>query len=480
MNFGGQILILGYGSVAQCFIPLLIKYGGISPKKMVVLDALDKRELINEYIQQGVQFFQVTIDQNNYQTHLSKYLKEEDILIDLALNIATLDLLQWCYDHSVYFLNSALISWSSSPWAAASSPEETLEENLYLIIQKLKNKLGAHGPTAVITHGANPGLSAHFIKKGLTDIAIKILEKNQDDTRKKDLEEALHNHNYMQLAYLEGIKTIHISEHDRQLIHPPKKPNEFVNTWSPFALMQECMELCQLGWGTHELQLPPQFYAQKEVPNYISLPNRSLNMLLYSWIPAGNIIGMLVPHEDIFELTVRLSNYTNGAVAYSPTICYVYRMCDSAIISLQELAMRQLVPQETWRVATKEVIAGSDQLGALLMGHDFTSWWTGSIVTIEKANSLVSGQNACTIQVAAGLFGAFDFITKNPRKGICTPFDLPHQEVLNAAMPFLGEFISRPVDWSPVNLANSLRNYQTPAYTLQDQWQFKTFIYQEK
>lgn len=29
------------------------------------------------------------------------------------------------------------------------------------------------------------------------------------------------------------------------------------------------------------------------------------------------------------------------------------------------------------------------------------------------------------------------------------PDDLPHEEVLEIAMPYLGPFISQPVDWSP-------------------------------
>lgn len=42
---------------------------------------------------------------------------------------------------------------------------------------------------------------------------------------------------------------------------------------------------------------------------------------------------------------------------------------------------------------------GNDTLGALLMGHDFKSWWTGSNMSIEESRRLVPGQNATTVQV---------------------------------------------------------------------------------
>ena len=32
-----------------------------------------------------------------------------------------------------------------------------------------------------------------------------------------------------------------------------------------------------------------------------------------------------------------------------------------------------------------EIIDGEDQLGVLLMGHDFKSWWCGSLLSIHDA-----------------------------------------------------------------------------------------------
>ncbi|MDO8804869.1 MAG: hypothetical protein Q7R35_10585, partial [Elusimicrobiota bacterium] len=45
----------------------------------------------------------------------------------------------------------------------------------HMKMRKLVSGWKTPGPTAVIEHGANPGLISHFAKKGLIDIADKLL-----------------------------------------------------------------------------------------------------------------------------------------------------------------------------------------------------------------------------------------------------------------------------------------------------------------
>ena len=104
----------------------------------------------------------------------------------------------------------------------------------------------------------------------------------------------------------------------------------------------------------------------------------------------------------------------------------------------------------------REISGGSDILGALLMGHPYNSWWTGSILPIDEAKKLAPGQNATTIQVALGVVSAVMWMIENPKKGFCLPDDLPHEFVLDIAKPYLGEFWSGPSDWTPLKNRNGL------------------------
>jgi hypothetical protein len=53
-----------------------------------------------------------------------------------------------------------------------------------------------------------------------------------------------------------GIKVMHIAERDTQVSNVPKRPGEFVNTWSVDGFVSEGAQPAELGWGTHEKHFP--------------------------------------------------------------------------------------------------------------------------------------------------------------------------------------------------------------------------------
>lgn len=81
-----------------------------------------------------------------------------------------------------------------------------------------------------------------------------------------------------------------------------------------------------------------------------------------------------------------------------------------------------------------------------------------------------------TIQVALGVITAIMWMIENPRKGFCLPDDLPHDYVLKIAKPYLGRFVSKPYDWTPLKNRKTYFK-ENPANKLdhKDPWQFKNF-----
>jgi homospermidine synthase len=111
------------------------------------------------------------------------------------------------------------------------------------------------------------------------------------------------------------------------------------------------------------------------------------------------------------------------------------------------------------------------------MGHPYRSWWIGSLLDIHEARTLVPGQNATTVQVAAGVLGAVRWLIEHPAEGVCLPDDLPHDQVLRDARPYLGPFVSEPVDWSPLDRwTDPYAAYGRPVPDPADVWQFSTFL----
>lgn len=341
------------------------------------------------------------------------------------------------------------------------------------LIKSLKNK----GATAILDHGANPGLVSHFTKQALMDIANKIVNEKPNDNRTPKLHEAIANKNFASLAHLTGVKIIQIAERDSQITSNPKKVNEFVNTWSIPGLYEEGIAPAELGWGTHEKHMPEGIMFHNEGPkNQILLKSRGMDTLVRSWVPSGDIVGMVIRHGEAYGISERLTLWQDSKPIYRPTVYYAYCVCDSAIASLYELKMRQLELQPKLRILNDEIIEGLDELGCFLLGHDFQAWWIGSLLDIKEARRLVPHQSATTVQVAISVVAAVNYMIKFPNEGICLPDDLEYTEILNFAKPYLGKFISKPVNWSPLTRKATYFDYNQHKIDPKDEWQFTSFL----
>jgi homospermidine synthase len=151
--------------------------------------------------------------------------------------------------------------------------------------------------------------------------------------------------------------------------------------------------------------------------------------------------------------------------------------CDNAILSLHELVMRNYQLQPTLRIMSDEIVDGMDELGVLLMGHGLTTWWTGSQLDIHEARRLVQGQNATTLQVAAGVLAGLVFMIDNPRKGILVPDELPFRAILDVAGSYLGPCPSVRTSWTPLESRSRLfGKWGAPPVDDADLWQFASFV----
>ncbi|MCE8422613.1 MAG: homospermidine synthase [Candidatus Methanoperedens sp.] len=477
-KFNSKILIIGYGSVSQCTLPILMDRIAVSPENITIIDFGDKSNALKNYTDQGLIYVREKITRENLNQILSKYLDSGGLLIDLGLNIGATDIIKWCHDHRVLYINASVELWDPDERIHMKS---AFEKSLYWRQMQLRNfsRDWKDAPTAVIDHGANPGLISHFVKQALLDIAARIYaDKKVSPGDEEEIVHLAENRDFARLARKLGIKVIHCSERDTQITNRPKDLNEFVGTWSIEGLLDEGTALVEMGWGTHEQKLPPQAIIPPCGPkNQIFLPQMGINTWIRSWIPDEEIVGMMIRHGETFGLSDRLTVWEDGKAVYRPTVNYVYMPCHETLSSLCELRGRNYELQPMIRILRDEIISGDDTLGALLMGHSYNSWWTGSSLSIDEARSLAPGQNATTLQVAAGIVAAVLWMIENPREGIKLPDDLPHDFVLDIAKPYLGKFFSTPSDWTPLKNRKIFFKENPAAKYNPDPWQFENFLF---
>ena len=479
IEFGKKILFVGYGAVAQCTLPILVKTVKVPLDNITIMDFEDRAEALKPWTQQGLHFVRDRVTKENMGTLLGKFLNAGDLLIDLAWNIECTEILQWCHDRGVLYVNTSVELWD--PYTNANTKHPT-ERTLYwrhMRIRELKATWTEPGPTAVLEHGANPGLISHFTKQGLLDIGERMLaDKKVAGADAEEIKQLILNRTFNELAMKLGVKVIHCSERDTQISDKPKQVDEFVNTWSVEGFREEGTTTTEMGWGTHEKELPALAFEHKEGPrNQICLARMGINTWVASWVPNYCIHGMVVRHGEAFTISDKLTVWKNGKAVYRPTMHYAYCPADAALVSLQELRGYDYRLPDNVRIMNDEIISGSDILGALLMGHPYNSWWTGSDLSIEESRRLVPHQNATTMQVAVSVVAASAWMIENPAMGVCVPDDLPHDYILEIAKPYLGRWISTPSDWTPLkHFTNAFEGFNKPALDTSDPWQFKNFL----
>ena len=483
MSRPSRILFLGCGSVTQAVLPLLLRDVKVPASSITILDFVDNRHRIAAELQAGVTYKELKITPENLSDVLAAHVGSGDMLIDLAWNIDAPTILTWCHNNNVRYLNTSVEVWNPYEDMASTHP---LDRTLYVRHQELARMIGEwggnSGPTAVLEHGANPGMVSHFVKFALRELSMKILSDGIAGDRKAGLEDALANDKFNMLAMLTGTKVLHISERDTQISLQPKEPNEFVNTWSVEGFYEEGIAPAELGWGTHERTLPKNGFAHtKNGPrNQICIAQPGMETWVRSTVPSGEIHGMVIRHGEAYTMCEHLSVYDDsGNAIYRPTVHYAYCPTDAAIASVHELRWHNWEMQPKQRIMNNEIHSGRDELGVLLMGHDYKSWWTGSQLSIDEARAILPGQSATTLQVASSVMSAIVWMFDEPERGVCVPDDLPWETLLATARPYLGTMFSGPIDWDPL----STRVPVFPGFSDEgarldhsDPWQFCNFL----
>lgn len=467
MTFSGRIIVVGYGTIGRCAVPMLLGALGLPPARFTVIEADDHGEELASLRSEGLDYRVQRIDAQNLANVLAPLAAAGDLVVNLSVGVESVALADWCHRHGILYLDTAIEPWEEDEWNLDAPPAERTEYAYHCRArEQAARDWHPSGPTAVFTHGANPGLVSHFVKAALLEVAAAM---------DLDVEVPQRREQWARLAYRTGTKVIHISERDTQRTAEPRRPGEFVNTWSIPGFVEEATMPAEFGWGTHEKSLPPDAREHTAGPrNAIYLPRPAGQLLLRSWVPLGGpIAGLALPHSECITLSDYLTLDEPG-LHYRPTVAFAYLPCDAAMASLHETMMLDWRLQEQQRVMGDDIVGGRDELGVLLLGHGLNGWWYGSQLGIHEARRLVPGSNPTAIQVAAGVVAAAAWVVRNPACGYREPEQLPHEEVLAVARPYLGPMVSGPTDWCPLDTGRKL--FPEPWIDREDPWQFTNFL----
>ena len=455
--FAGRLAIVGFGSIGQGVLPLLLRHLDIRPDQIAIVTAEPRgSEVAAEY---GIGFTEIALTRDNYRAVLGPRLGPGDFLLNLSVDVSSIALIEWCQQIGALYLDTCTEPWPggytdpSLPPAARSN--YALRESALAVRRRRPD-----GPTAVITHGANPGLVSHFVKQALVDLVPGGAPIPADRA------------GWAALAEHIGVKSIHIAERDTQVAATPKEPGEFVNTWSIDGFVSEGSQPAELGWGTHERHFPAdgrQHDFGDRAAIYLMRPGAATRVR--SWTPLeGPYHGFLITHGESISIADYLTLRDGDTVRYRPTCHYAYHPCDNAVLSLHELAGKNWRVQSRKRLMVDEITTGIDELGVLLMGQAGGVYWYGSRLSIDEARRVAPHNNATSLQVTAAVLAGIIWAIEHPRRGIVEPDEMDFARVLEIAGPYLGDIVGVRGEWTPLDDRETLFAEDIDQ---SDPWQFK-------
>ncbi len=459
----GRIVILGYGSVGQAILELILQRYEIDPRNITVLDAIAHPIFKARHENSGIRYIVKRIDKTNMENVLIQLLSPGDFLVNVSLNIDGVAIVRWCLENGVQYIDTSIERWPDEPDELIPDlSQRTLYSTHQEIRQACKDFIG-RGPTCVVTHGANPGLVTHFTKQAVLNIATAMgVQFNPPQSREE----------WAQLMKATGTKVIHIAERDTQISKYPKRTNESVNTWSVEGLWAEGRAPSELGWGTHEDPNGPQGGSLHDYGpgNGAYLYQPGVATLVKSWVPnGGKYNGFLIQHSEAITLS---EYFTTEDQSFRPTVHYAYQPCDGAVLSIHEMRNEQLRFHRRTRILKNSIVSGEDELGVLLMGHGLNAYWYGSQLDINAARSLVPGESGTSLQVAASLLAAMTWAMENPNRGYVEPEYIPHDYILRIATPYLGNVVGVQSDWTPLQDRSTLYGRK---WNENNPWSFENF-----
>jgi homospermidine synthase len=460
VEFPGRILFIGFGSIGQGVLPLLLRHIRAAPERITIVTADDKGQ--EEAAKYGIKFIKERLTRENYRRVLNPLFGRGDFLVNVSVDVSSLALVKLCWEKGAMYLDTCI-----EPWPGGyTDPTVPLARrtNYALREEALALRAGnARAPTAVLTHGANPGLVSHLMKQALLNVAADTgVDAGNPGSRAE----------WGELARRLGVKVVHIAERDTQVSSRPKQPGEFVNTWSIDGFVSEGSQPSEMGWGTHERNFPRDgrrhdFGCLAAI--YLTQPGAATRVR--TWTPrAGYFHGLCITHGESISIADYFTVRDGAQVVYRPTVHYAYHPCDSAIMSVHELAGRNYVQQERQRILMDDITGGIDELGVLLAGHKKNAYWYGSQLSIGEARKLVPYNNATSLQVTVAVLSGVIWAMENPNCGIVEPDEMDFRRNLEICLPYLGPVAGEYTDWTPLHERERLFPEDLDK---SDPWQFK-------
>ena len=422
------IFIFGCGTIGACVLDCLVFGKGLFKKAQLditdynicIVDRLFRKEVTDFYDKLGdakrPTFITTSFSKAKLKDNLDHInICDSDIILDLTSGTGTKDFIkEICIRRGARYLCTATEGWGGY----ISEMDEAVRE-----IGTLKKRLGAGSPTALLTHGMNPGLVSHF--------AMDLLDSFTDAEKR-------------------ALKTIHITEIDTQRF-TNKKEAPKMSVPKLISTLPNMGSFVVSTWGPQnfadEMCARPRYVQNGRV---VSGKRRAYRSLEQSFIYDPDIkevrpfVGCKVTHEEAFTMFYHLKrlNYHKGT-----SIAFVYQPTSESLESL--LSQQRGIKRYSRKgmLLRGKSLVGHDTVGIYIKSDTGREAWMGN--TCHAGFAPIAElkpryHNATTYQVAAGVLSGLAYLLKHPKMGLTWPEEVSsqhRQDLLSFASKWMGRIM---------------------------------------
>ena len=417
-------------------------------------------------------FITQEVNKDNFKEVFGKYLSEGDLLIDFADTVGTKDILAWCAENNIMYINTGEADWPDN-WYSIFN-ENTLKRE---IINKYKKSNNTNKHPIILQHGNNPGLVSHFVKAGIEYIVNTQFKKD------KNLKQLLKDNKFNEVALKLGIKIIHVNDIDLQETSDEDDENLY-STWCIDSFFFEMLSEATFNIGTHEkIDYKDECNLIDVDKGFLEFKNIAVDKKCKTYYPYGKFEGFLVPHEETITIAQNLEVKDGEKVIYRPSVMFIYSPCKAAINYLNHSKVNEypnvdlnkpkdkegldikedtiirghIYPKRAEILYKEKIKAGCEYVGVLIMGEDFKPVWVGNRVEdtfLYKSKKDSYWQTPTITPVAMSALAAVSYMIKHKdKRGIYFQDDIiDYKYILKIAEKYISKTIYKTLDKEEFNI----------------------------
>src|SRR5260370_10056805 len=169
VRYGGRVVIVGFGSIGQGTLPLILRDITMDPRRISIVTAEERGRKEAEEL--GVSFLIHPLTRENYERVLDPMLGPGDFLLNLSVDVSSIALIEFCRRKGVLYLDTCIEPWPGGYTDTSLSPSQRSNYALREQALEVRRKTGGKRPTALLAHRAHPALVSHFLKQAILDVA---------------------------------------------------------------------------------------------------------------------------------------------------------------------------------------------------------------------------------------------------------------------------------------------------------------------